>query len=194
MLRIRSVLTGVAGAPWYLNMYFSGDDQTSAEAARDRVSTFWTTLAPVIIDDVTVTVEGNVPVIEPADGSLRGFLGVTEAVIEPTSTGDPLPFATQGLITTNTDVVRDNRRVQGKLLIPGMTETGQSTGVGPSAANLTLMDDAAEGLWSALPEEGLVVWSRPKGAESPFPGPGLEAKVTSTTARGFWAVLRSRRD
>lgn len=194
MLRIRSVSTGVAGSPWYTNMYFSGDSQGAADDAHDRVVAYWTALASVMINEVVTTVEGNVPVIEPTDGSLRGFLGTTETSVAGTSTGDPLPFAIQGLITTNTDTVRDNRRVQGKLYVPGMSETGNTDGTGTSPANLATMQDAADNLWSALPDTGLVVWSRPKGAGSPFPGPGLEAAVVSATPREFWAVLRSRRD
>lgn len=193
MLRVRSVSTGVAGSPYYTNTYFLGG-VGDALAARTRMLNFWTALVPVMRTGLSTTVEQEVWEIDPGTGDTTAIVsGGTGAPAVGTSAGAPLPPATQGLIRLNTGLVRRNRRVAGRIFVPGLTVSSQTDGR-PSSALLTTLTNAANGLVGGATAAPIVVWSRPNDVIGPVFLPGAQALVSGIGVWNEFAVLRSRRD
>lgn len=194
MLRIRSVATGVAGTPWYTNIYMAGGSSAAADA-RGRVVTFWNTVGPLMRLDISTVVEPEVWEIDPATGDTLGITNAGAGVpTQGTSAGAPLPTANQALIRVATQGIVRNRRVRGKIYVPGLTTSGITDGR-LSNATITALNNAAAGLVGGTGSTRLVVWSRPN--DSFFPGqttPGQEFTATGTSVWNEFAVLRSRRD
>lgn len=194
MLRIRSVSTGVAGTPWYTNIYMSGGSAAAADA-RARVVTFWNALVGIQRSDLQTVVEQEVWEIDPFTGDTLGISNAgTGAPATGTSASPPLPTANQGLIRVATQGVQRNRRVKGKIYVPGLT-TGSMTDGRLNNATITVLTNAAQGLVGGTGPSRLVVWSRPLGPFGPIPAVlGSEHTATGIGVWNEYAVLRSRRD
>lgn len=194
MLRVRSITTGVVGSPWYTNTYFTGETAQDAVEAVTKMKAFWVACAPLISNTLRTQVQPEVLQIDPATGDIEDLYSAPSAVTAHTNSSEMLPPANQAVIALRTGVIRDNRIVQGRILVPGLGEDRTLAGaLSPTAGGFLV--DAAENLIGAGDSGGdLAVWSRPKEAPSPFPGPGLEALVTAVTYRSPFGVLRSRRD
>lgn len=194
--RVRTVFTGVAGTPWYSNLYFAGlaegGTDTNVVAVHDAAADFWGSLASAIIDPVDWVVQGDVARINPTTGEVTSFDSVPAVTNGGNATAEALPFATQGLIALNTAGVRRSRRVVGHIYVPGMTEANNVAGQ-PSAALRTLLATSAADLRRPALDVLPVVWARPRDTSSGFL-PGAAFPVTSSASRPGWAVLRSRRD
>lgn len=177
---IRSVMTGVAGSPWYARHFFDSVIASTDEVARDAVEVFWEALSGRISSGVTITCEPEVtrwtnPTTVESVGSITPF---TVATLGGTN---PIPRASQGLIRWRTSTFNGNRRVLGKTYIPYVSEEfNEGAGV-PTTAFQAEMAAAGEG----LVEAGLVIASL---SLNTF------AEVTTASAWNQWAVLRSRRD
>jgi hypothetical protein len=184
MQRIRSILTGVAGTPWYLNHYFLGDDNaSSASAAIAQVAAFWDALDGLMDNAITIAVQGDVPTIDVGSGEMTAVNSVAGDTEAGDSVGLPLPYATQGAVQWNTDVFTGGRRLVGRSFLPGFTaDTLESDGT-PTAGTLTGIDTAANALVGGTP--AFCVWSRTHG---------VAASVESWTVRNAFWVMRSRRD
>lgn len=183
-MRVRSTLTGVAGSPYYTNLYFGGvADTPAAQAAADAVEAFWTDLAPWMANDVTTVVESAVAVLDEPTGQPVNVLTTTTSPVVGTNTGEILPLATQGLIRWNTGQFLNGRQVIGRTFIPVPTETSSLDGQ-PTSAYRDGIELAASNLLEA-PSANFVIYSRTGGADYP----ALEAIPWVK-----WAVLRSRRD
>lgn len=183
--RIRTVFTGVAGTPWYSNLYIDGDGEQS-EAAVEAVGEFWDAVGTVIVSQVQWEVEGEVAQIDTVSGNITGITSVDSVESAGVAGFDPLPFATQALLRLRTGEYVGGREVRGRLNIPGLLEANNAGGR-PDSNLRNLINDAADqyllggdGLNGAL-----VVWSRKNGT-APF--------VSSASCWTEWAVLRSRRD
>lgn len=193
MLRVRSVSTGVAGAPYYTNTYFLGG-VGDALAARNRMVTFWTDLTSVMRTGLQTQVEQEVWEIDPLTGDTTAIVsGGTGVPASGQAAGSPLPPATQGLIRLNTGLVRFNRRVAGRIFIPGLTVASAADGR-PTGALLTTLTTAANKLVTGASPAPIVVWSRPKQITGPVAVPGAQALVSGIGVWNEFAVLRSRRD
>jgi len=186
-------MTGVLGTPWYVNTYFDGITAPEAVVATGRMRTFWSGLSSSMVNSLEIQVEADVPVIDPGDGSVSGIFTVPPITALVTSGGtEPLPFANQGLVRLNTGSIINNRRVQGKLYLPGLLESHNNNGT-PSPAIQSTVD-------ALLPPMigDLVVWARPVTPEEATPSRparnGAAAAVTSAAMRDMWAIIRSRRD
>lgn len=188
MYRVRTVITGYGSYPALSTMYFNESGGTAQNAA-DAVRAFWAGFAGTLGNGLTCQVQLDVALINASDGALTGSTTVTSAVLAFTGSGEPLPFATQGLIKWNTGVVLDRRFVRGRTFIPAFTETAQTTGA-PTSTIITLMETQAANLIANATSE-LVIWHQPVGVP-----PAGGVAVVAANARGWekWAVLRSRRD
>lgn len=194
--RVRTVFTGVAGTPWYSNMYFDDDGVTPTAAENaDAVDDFWEALAPLIDNGVTWTIGPEIPILDETDGTLTSVEAITVESGSGTAAGDPLPYATQGLGKLSTSDFVAGRRVQGRVFIPGMSEAASDATGKPASTTITSITDA---LTTLVASSGLIVWSRPfEGAEGPPERPprdGSKASITGVSAWTQWAVMRSRRD
>jgi hypothetical protein len=194
--RVRTVFTGVAGTPWYANMYFDADGVTPTPQENvDDTDAFWTAMAGVIDNNVSWTVGPEVPVIDETTGTLTGVTSVTAGTGSGTATADPLPYATQGLIRLATDDFVAGRRVKGRIFVPGVVESSSSTTAVPDATFMGILQTAVDGLIAA---GGFLVWARPfAGAAGPPVRPareGSKASISGASVWTQWAVMRSRRD
>lgn len=183
-MRVRSISTGVAGSPYYTNLFFGGTaDATTAQAAADAVESFWTDLAAWMANDVTTVVESAVAVLDEASGQPINVLTTSTTPVVGTNTGEILPLATQGLIRWNTGQFLNGRQVIGRTFIPVPTETSSLDGQ-PTAAYLTGIGTAGDSLLGAAGAT-FVIYSRTGAADYA----AVEAVPWTK-----WAVLRSRRD
>ena len=183
--RVRTVFTGVAGTPWYSNMYFTWvSGQTQAHI--DLVEAFWTFLVGQIDTNVTATIESDVPVINDATGDITSVESGTAQFVNFTGGGNVLPQATQMLLNLNTGVYVGGRQLRGKVYIPGLIETAADADGLPNSGFQTAQVTAAVNLISG---------SVTPGAWRVFsPTHGTSAAIQGVSAMSNFAVLRSRRD
>lgn len=194
MLHIRSVATGVAGSPFYTNLYFDAT-MANRNIALARTRTFWSDLASVMRTGLVTNVQSDVREIDPVTGTVLDIqAGTEQAPVTGTAAGSATPPATQGLIQLLTPSVRRNRRVRGRIFVPGVMNSAV-TGTGTAiAAYQTSLQAAATTLATIAPTCALVVWSRPIEITGPVVAPGQMSTVTSASTWEQFAVLRSRRD
>nr|CRY97409.1 hypothetical protein [uncultured prokaryote] len=183
--RVRTVMTGVAGAPYYSNMYFDilgGGTSFDAEPLITGVQTFWQTINGALTEPLVGTVDGVVQVYDEVTGNAIGAQSTTNETFVGSATAGGLPKATQGLIELRTGMYAGGREIRGKVFIPSLGSV-VNDGSLPKASYLTQWVGAAETLRDA--GLGWCVWSRKNGV-SPL--------VLNINAYQNFAVLRSRRD
>lgn len=183
MYRVRTVLTGVAGSPWYSNLHF--DDQASggAQGAIDAVADFWEAMEPFMSVDVDWRVEAEVMAVSPGTGNVENVFTETAAQGSGLNDVDILPTASQALLRFRTGAYVGGREIRGRMFVPGFTEA-VSEGGNPTSGFLNSLNTAGEALRSGAGHQ-LLVYSRTGLIASP---------VTSVSGAPFWAILRSRRD
>lgn len=182
MLRIRTVTTGVAGAPFYTNLYFGTALGTAAQA-HAAVTAFWTSMRDFISSSLTMRVEGEIAIIDSDTGEQTGSASVTGTTVTGAQATNNLPPATQGLIRWRTGNFVGGRRLQGRTFIPGVTVALSSNGE-PSGDYIAKMQDSANALIAAASVD-LLIFSKTKFVAQP---------VLSASPWSRFAVLRSRRD
>lgn len=180
--RIRTVFTGVAGTPWYSNMYMQGNADT-VSGAGGHVADFWSTIDLYILNDVTWTVESEVAIINDATGQVTEVADWAGATGVGESSDVPLPFATQGLINWNTGVFRNGRQVRGKTFVPGLVQSANAEGNLNAAVRSLIAGAAAELITD---RNGTFAVYSPTGATSVL--------ISSANVPSKFAVMRSRRD
>lgn len=196
--RIRTIFTGVAGTPWYSNLYFLDDGSTSiATLAAGWVKDFWDDIAPFMLSSIRYTLEPLVPTYDEENGNLVRQTTVSALTATGTDSTTALPWATQGLIRLRTTGIVNNRAVHGRIFVPGAPEVQSDNGVpvtgyksGLQAAITTLITNSSS---------SLAVWARPypgdPDADPPKAArPGSQHIVTASDVWSQWAVMRSRRD
>lgn len=192
--RVRTVLTGVAGTPWYSNLYFADDGGTPVGTlAVGWVNDMWTAAAGAISNNVTWEVQGEVAQLDESDGELTGITMVASEAGAGTASDEELPFQTQALTRWLTDAFVHGRRVRGRLFWPGMGESNNAGGQPTSGLRAALSGYSND----LVSDSGgtLVVWSRPfAGTEFNPARLGTYHLVTGTSISTTWATLRTRRD
>lgn len=181
--QITTVVTGVAGSPYYISAFFLADE-TTVTADKDMWHTFITTgTASRLVTNSTWTTLGTGPEIDTTTGDQVGFYTGGDIAITGTSTDPFLPPATQMLIKWGTGVVQGGRRIRGRTFHPlhAESENTQFGRVEPTA--VTDMNARATTLITAA-QSRFGVYSRKNGTLSP---------ISSFTVNGDWSVLRSRR-
>jgi hypothetical protein len=183
MYRVRTVITGGGGGPYLSTFYFDEvGGGTAVNAVADTVA-FWNNLRPVVWNGLRFDTEAEVAVVAESTGH------VTSVVVTPgggntfNDSGDPAPWATQGLIRWRTGTFIGGREVRGRTFVPGVTEASNTLGR-PTPAYVTAITQAGLAL-IAMPNSTLVAWSKKNGDSAP------------TIAASGWtefASLRSRRD
>lgn len=183
MLRVRTVMTGVVGTPWYNNLNFFGDTEAQAESAVARVEDFWQTLSEAICTPITGVIEPEVSIFDAGTGQTTGVWATNGGSFAGIATGEMLPPVVQGLIRLRTGFYINGRALTGKVFVPGLAEVYSEDGV-LSNAGQTILNGAA-GLLLTEGTSELRVYSRTNGAS---------VAVDSAQAWNQFAVLRSRRD
>lgn len=181
--RVRTVWTGVAGSPYYTNLYFTEIGGTAQEA-RNAVNAVFANMLASIRNDLRFTIETDVAVIDEVTGDIERVETTTTALTGVgTSTEDPLPPADQALMRLRTGVYNGGREIRGRVFVPGGVQTASDGGV-PTVAHRNELNTRFAVLVTITSAQW-VVWAKSRGAI---------AVVTSATAWDQWAVLRSRRD
>lgn len=187
MIRVRTLGTGVAGTPWYINQYFDGD-LTGASAAVSAVHGFFTVLRPSIYENVTFQVQPDVVEVDPSTGKAIDAASVSSTAVVCQNTSNMVPAANNMLLRLGTAGFTRGRRIEGKLYIPGLVVANlQADGTLTAAAVTTFAADATSAFLPASPgsQPALVVWSRV--------GKNTHA-VTAITTWSEMAILKSRRN
>jgi len=184
LVRVRTIFTGVAGTPWYSNLYFMGAGVAINVAnCHAQVAAFWNAYKPNVTTAVSYTVEGDVPTIDDATGNITGVTSVTPVTAACTGVGDSLPYQTQGLIRLYTNTFISGRRLRGRVFLVAPLESLSTTAL-PTAAYVSSMNAAATTMKGA-PGAQLAVYSRTHHTS---------AAVQTVSTWSQWAVQRSRRD
>lgn len=184
MIRVRTLWSGVAGAPLYTNHHFLGLlDASTAAAAVANVEDFWNALEPSISSAFTYVIEGDVYEIAEASGEPTGVEVVTSVTGGGTNAGDGLPHANQGLISWSTGVFIAGRQLVGRTNVPGPTESSSNALGVPLGPYVDALNAAAVAMLASAPS--LAVYSRTAG---------VAHAVIGGTGRDYFAILRSRRD
>lgn len=183
MIRTRVVFTGVTGTPYYSNLFWVGTTAAEALDASAAHSGFFADIRSNITSGLSWATAGEAAVIDPVTGDLTGVFTVPGTPSVGTATGTPLPLATQAVLRINTAAILGGRRIRGKVFIPGLTTSANSSGTGPTSALVTSIVQAANTRFSGT-SGSVVVWSKKNGVQVPNTGFGVSPT---------WGTLRSRK-
>lgn len=199
LVRVQSVWTGVAGAPFYTNLYTLGPITTgNGEQLHAAWFAFLTTLAPILASPMVATIDPELLEFNEADSVVTGAGSTTQRVVNFGSTDHQLPWQTQGLIQWTTAGLVHNRRVKGRTFLPGVTENQNAANGIPLPAVDTPVEAALATFMSTMAGKQRV-WSRkfvqedPEKVEENPSRPGSAHQVTQAALAPYWATLRSRR-
>lgn len=181
MYRIRTNITGGVGGSEVNTMFFESGMLTAQDAA-DAVQSFWHGGRGVIHTSYTLEVDPVVVEVADFTGLPIGASTVTTTSSTGTDSGDPLPGYVQGLLKTQTGVFYNGRQLQGKIFIPGPTETRNNNGRPDSTYIATWVGQFAALLADTSAQ--LMVFSRTHTNAN---------GVTGGAPWNEWAVLKSRR-
>lgn len=187
-------MTGVAGSPWYSNIYFANDAQADLAAGETtKVATFWDSLRSHMVSGCTITVETEIPMIDEHDGKMIGVHVGAGATLTGTGVGERLPGQVQALGQLFTAGFVNGRKVRGRIFIPGVLEGDSQNGV-PSVTANNAFATALTALRTGTPS--LTIWSRPVKTASPGSPirDGSHWNVNGSAVWSQWATMRSRRD
>lgn len=179
--RIRTVATGVAGSPWYVNMHFAGEGGPSAADEVAAVVAFWQQVAGFLDNAVTYQVQSDVVQLDSATGQQTGIVVTPGGARQGTDASPALPPANQGLIRLTSNAFFGGRRIRGRIFVPGVTSGSQDANGKPSADFRLAMQQGA----TYLVQNGLSIYS---------PTNRVVAVVSGVSTWTEFAVLRSRRD
>lgn len=200
LVRVQTVWTGVAGAPYYTNLYVIGPNSTgNGEALHAAWAAFLTSIAGQLASPMVATVDPELLEFDETTGNVTSAGSSITSTINFGNLAEQLPHATQALIQWTTGGLVHNRRVKGRTFIPGVTETHNS----PLGLPLPAIDNPLEtavATFLSTMSGRLRIWSRPfvqsdpaKAAANPS-RPGSAHAVTTGSVAPYWAILRSRRD
>lgn len=184
MLRVRWIGTGGPGTPYYGAFHFGGTTEGEALIAVSVVEDFWVELSAEINTALTITVQPEVDVVDPATGNVTGTF-ITPGGVVDCAGGGALPPSNQGLIRWRTGEFVAGREIRGKTFIPLVPQEYSNGGV-PAVTYTTALQQAGNNLLSnGVGAGGLVVYSDTHNQA---------ALVSAASPWNQFAVLRSRRD
>lgn len=200
LIRVQTVWTGVAGAPYYTNVYCIGPLSTGNGASMHAAwHAFLNSLVSTLTSGLVATVEPELLEFDETNSNVTGAGSAVQSSVNFTGLGDDLPHMSQALVQWHTSGIVHNRRVRGRTFIPGALEAENGPDGTPLAAVGTPLQSAIDTYLSTMSGRARV-WSRkfeqldPGKAESNPSRPGSAHAIESGTVAPYWAVLRSRRD
>jgi hypothetical protein len=198
LIRVQTTWAGVAGSPYYTNLYALGPLATNNG---NDLATAWRVFlnSTVSLWDNSLTAQISPELLEfnETDGTVTGAGTTSQLPVTGTSAGDALPPANQGLIRWSTAGIVHNRRVRGRTFLPGMMEANNEAQGVPSGAFVAAIDAAAETLLTTMTTR-MRIWAQPHSEDPPNPNNpdrlGSAHAITGVSVAPYYAVLRSRRD
>lgn len=198
LIRVQTVWSGVAGAPYYTNLYCIGPLATNN--GNDMAAAWRAFLVGInlsLTSSLVATIDPELLEFNETDGVVTGAGTTTQAPVTFSGTGDQLPHSNQALVQWTTNGIVHNRRVRGRTFIPGALESGSGPTGTPLASVGTPLQTAIDTYLSTMSGRARI-WSRPVTAESATPTvparPGSAWPILSGKVAPYWAILRSRRD
>lgn len=183
MNRVRVVWTGVAGTPWYSNLYTLSGAAPPA-TAHGSVVALLNALRTLYGTGITALAEGDIAQIESTTNQVIGVSSVAPVSVVGTSATPLLPLATQGLVRFLTGQFANGRQIRGRMSLPGLTQGSIGTSGSVNAGTVSTVNTAFGNYLTAL-GPAAVVFSRKNGTAVP---------ISSATCWTSFSVLRSRRD
>lgn len=195
LIRVQTTWTGVAGSPYYTNLYALGPLATNnGNDLADAWRTFLVALTARLGTGLVATIDSELLEFDETTGNVTGAGSDLQTPVTFTGTGDVLPRATQGLLRWQTAGIVHNRRVRGRTFIPGVLEADNDS-QGLPATSLTGAVQVAANAMLVTMSGRMRIWSQPfEGTDTNPPRPGSAHEVTGAQVWGQWASLRSRRD
>lgn len=195
--KVTAAWTGFNGAPGYSNFYwgdpseFEGNVPISASDAANEISFFLEGIKSLLPNNVRVTIQSDVPVLEPETGKLQ--MATTGGNFGPTiGTGGAGAYAAPvgAVVNYRTNGVRNGRRVRGRTFLVPLANTANEADGTLSSAALSTLQTASNNLLTPATARQLVVFARPttKGGTDGNWFPVQSARISDRVA-----VLRSRR-
>ncbi len=198
LIRVQTIWSGVAGSPYYTNLYAVGPLTTNnGNDLAAAFRTFLVSTAGQFTDDLSAQITPELLEFEESTGVVTGAGTTTQAAVAGTNAGAHLPKANQLLLRWTTAGIVHNRRVRGRIFIPGLPETANDAVGLPESAVVTAFANAATALLTTMSGR-MRVWAQPfAGTVGPPVNParaGTAHAITGSAVAPFWAILRSRRD
>jgi hypothetical protein len=198
LVRVQTIWTGVAGSPYYTNLYALGPlSNNNGSDMATAWRTFLQSLSGTLAAGLVATIDNEVLEFDETNGNVTGAGNTIQSPVSFTATGDQLPHSNQLLIRWSTNGIVHNRRVRGRTFLPGAVESQNSSGGAPLPILGTPVQSGLDAFLTTMWGR-LRIWSQPHVAtvEKPEPPtrPGSAWAVQGVTIAPFWAVLRSRRD
>jgi hypothetical protein len=198
LVRVQTTWTGVAGSPYYTNLYAIGPLATNN--GNDLAAAWRTCLVAMtsfLTTGMVATIDQELLEFDETTGVVTGAGTTTQPTVTFTGTGDALPRSTQLLVRYTTAGIVHNRRVKGRLNIPGQTESNNNGDGTPGAALTTAVGVAFGAMFTTMSGRQRI-WSQPLANDPPSPTnpnrPGSAWAVSGVSVSPTWAILRSRRD
>lgn len=184
MWKIQTIVTGVAGAPYYLVGYFDSVTGTPQDAVTAWAAFTHPSSATTGKNGATYTTGGEVLVVDPVSGDAITSVTTTPVVLAGTGNISLMSRQTQGLARFRTGVRVAGREVRGRTNLPLIATSFDDTNGNPTTTYVTSINTRITALINAAQAQH-VVWSKKNGQHYPS---------TSGSAWSQWATLRSRRD
>lgn len=195
LVRVQTIWTGVAGSPYYTNLYAIGPITTNNG---NDLATAWrvflNSLAGSLAAGLIATIDSELLEFDETNGVVTGAGTTTQAPVGFTAGGDVLPRSNQALIRWTTNGIVHNRRVKGRTFIPGVLESHNLGDGTPGGVLGTPLQSGVNALLATMAGR-MRIWAQPfEGTPDNPLRPGSAHAIQSGTVAPFWAVLRSRRD
>lgn len=201
ILRVQARWNGFSGAPGYSAFHFrdfgtgAGDgtdgDTAQAQAAADKLTAFFTTIAERLPEGLTVQPEAEVELLEDSTGQLENVLGITPLPpVTGVGTGN-YSGPVGAVINWRTSLVKNGRRIRGRTFLVPLVSSCFTGDGGLSSITIDDIQNAANTLSATDSTPDLGVYSRPSASGATD---GKWAVVSNSSVPTLAAVLRSRRD
>jgi hypothetical protein len=182
--QLRSPWTGVAGAPYYTGMSIDGDATDTGDYA-EYVTQFWTAIADILSNEVTVKVDDSHPVFDISTGTTVGVSTSSEAAVVGTNAEEELATLLQVRVNLLTGEFVNGRELRGGFYIPALCESANDNGALHADVVATILVFLQDLYFDAAGFNGAgAVWSRTHG---------VAAYVTGFTVKPDFSFLTTRR-
>lgn len=185
MLRVRTVVTGITGTPWYYNHFYGGTTSGEASVALAATKAWVSSISSNQSTGLTSQVQGDVVQINPTTGDITDVFAGASASYTSSNATARLPIVDQLLIRLRTGYYLNGREVRGRWFVPGLAASANTAGA-VTASVITAVNGYNNTLMTSAAGAGdLVVYTRKNG---------VSVDVNSMPVWDQFAVMRSRRD
>jgi hypothetical protein len=194
--------TGFPGATGYSNLYYRASTSDAGEAAGvcQQSQLLWTGLKGLLPQQVTISLQPDVRLLEDSTGNLVNIFTVTGI---PPTTGSAAAGVysapSGGCIDWLTGVIHGKHLMVGRTFVVPLAGAAYQNNGTLADTTVTTLATAAESMRQANPAHPFGVWGRPRKADNTSNPPkpaltGFFANAISSRIPDKAVVLRSRRD